>query len=126
MVQQVSDSELELMKIVWANGGSALYAHIMEELSKAGRTWQKNTVITLLSRLVEKGLLRTSKIGRRNEYTAIVSEEDYQAKQAQIFLNKLYEGSAKNLVSTLIQREMISVAEYEELKQFWENGSNKK
>ena len=125
MVQQVSDSELELMKIVWANGGSALYAHIMEELSKAGRTWQKNTVITLLSRLVEKGLLRTSKIGRRNEYTAIVSEEDYQAEQAQIFLNKLYEGSAKNLVSTLIQREMISVAEYEELKQFWENGSNK-
>ena len=125
MVQQVSDSELELMKIVWANGGSALYAHIMEELSKAGRTWQKNTVITLLSRLVEKGLLRTSKIGRRNEYTAIVPEEDYQAEQAQIFLNKLYEGSAKNLVSTLIQREMISVAEYEELKQFWENGSNK-
>lgn len=125
MVQQVSDSELELMKIVWSNGGSALYAHIMEELSKTGRTWQKNTVITLLSRLVEKGLLRTSKIGRRNEYTAIVSEEDYQAAQAQVFLNKLYEGSAKNLVSTLIQREMISAAEYEELKQFWESGSDR-
>lgn len=125
MVQQVSDSELELMKIVWSNGGSALYAHIMEELSKTGRTWQKNTVITLLSRLVEKGLLRTSKIGRRNEYTAIVSEEDYQAAQAQVFLNKLYEGSAKNLVSTLIQREMISAAEYEELKQFWESGNDR-
>lgn len=125
MIQQVSDSELELMKIVWANGGSALYAHIMEELEKAGRTWQKNTVITLLSRLVEKGLLRTNKIGRRNEYTAVVSEEDYQASQAQIFLNKLYEGSARNLVSTLIQREMITAAEYEELKRFWENGNDK-
>ena len=53
MIQQVSDSELELMKIVWANGGSALYAQIMEELAKTGRTWQKNTIITLLSRLVE-------------------------------------------------------------------------
>lgn len=125
MIQQVSDSELELMKIVWANGGSALYAHIMEELEKAGRTWQKNTVITLLSRLVEKGILRTNKIGRRNEYTAVVSEEDYQASQAQIFLNKLYEGSARNLVSTLIQREMITAAEYEELKRFWENGNDK-
>lgn len=59
MIQQVSDSELELMKIVWANGGTALYAYIMEELAKIGRTWQKNTVITLLSRLVEKGLLKT-------------------------------------------------------------------
>ena len=57
MIQQVSNSELELMKIVWASGGTALYAHIMEELSKAGFTWQKNTIITLLSRLVEKGLL---------------------------------------------------------------------
>ena len=120
MMQQVSNSELELMKIVWANGGTALYAHIMEELSKAGFTWQKNTVITLLSRLVEKGFLKVGKIGRRNEYTAAVSEEDYQAAQTQTLLNKLYEGSAKGLVSTLIQREMLSAEDYEELRQFWE------
>lgn len=124
MMQQVSDSELELMRIVWANGGTALYAHIMEELTKAGSTWQKNTIITLLSRLVEKGLLKTKKIGRRNEYIAVVSEADYQAAQTQMFLNKLYEGSAKGLVSTLIQREMLSAKEYEELKEFWESGKS--
>ncbi len=122
MIPQVSDSELELMKIVWANGGTALYAHIMDELSKAGRTWQKNTIITLLSRLVEKGLLKTNKIGRRNEYTAIVSEADYQAAQAQTLLDKLYEGEAKGLVATLIQREMLTAADYDELKRFWMNG----
>lgn len=49
MISQVSDSELEILKIIWANGGTALYAHIMEELLKSGHTWQKNTVITLLS-----------------------------------------------------------------------------
>ncbi len=120
MVQQVSNSELELMKIIWANGGRALYVQILEGLSKAGFTWQKNTIITLLSRLVEKGLLKINKIGRRNEYTAIISEADYQAQQTQALLNKLYEGSAKGLVSTLIQRDMLSVQDYEELKQFWE------
>ncbi len=82
----------------------------------------ENTVITLLSRLVEKGLLRTNKIGRRNEYTAIVSEEDYQAAQTRTFLNKLYEGSAKGLVATLIQKEMLSAEDYEELRRFWESG----
>lgn len=122
MIQQVSDSELELMKIVWANGGTALYAHIMEELAKAGRVWQKNTVITLLSRLVEKGLLKTSKIGRRNEYVAIVSEADYQAVQTQSFLNKLYDGNVKGLVATLIQRDMLTAEDYEELRRFWEGG----
>lgn len=120
MVQQVSNSELELMKIIWANGGRALYAQILEGLSKAGFTWQKNTIITLLTRLVEKGLLKTNKIGRRNEYTAVVSEADYQAEQTQALLNKLYEGSAKGLVAALIQREMLSTEDYEELKQFWE------
>ncbi len=120
MIPQVSDSELELLKIIWANGGTALYAYIMEELVKTGRIWQKNTIITLLSRLVEKGLLRIKKIGRRNEYTAIVSEEDYQASQTQTLLNKLYEGNAKGLVSTLIQRELLSAKDYAELKKFWE------
>ena len=119
-IQQISDSELELMKIVWASGGTALYAQIMEELAKAGRTWQKNTVITLLSRLVDKGLLKTSKIGRRNEYAALVSQADYQTAQARTLLNKLSQGSAKGLVATLIQGELLSPADYEELKQYWE------
>ena len=122
MNAQVSDSELELMKIVWSQGGTTRYAQIMEELSQTGRTWQKNTVITLLSRLVEKGMLRTSKIGRRNEYSALVSEEDYQTAQTQNLLNKLYEGSAKGLVSTLIQRDLLSAEDYEELRRFWEKG----
>lgn len=121
MIPQVSDSELELLKIIWNNQGTAFYASIMEELCKAGRTWQKNTVITLLSRLVDKGLVKTNKIGRRNEYTAVVSEEDYQAAQTQTLLNKLYEGSAKGLVSTLIQRDMLSAKDYAELKEFWES-----
>ena len=119
-IQQISDSELELMKIVWASGGTALYAQIMEELAKAGRTWQKNTVITLLSRLVDKGLLKTSKIGRRNEYAALVTQADYQTAQARTLLNKLYQGSAKGLVATLIQGKLLSPADYEELKQYWE------
>ena len=107
MVQQVSDSELELMKIIWAKGGQALYADIMEELAKKGCSWQKNTVITLLSRLVEKGLIKTNKIGRRNEYTAIVTERDYQAVQTQSLLNKLYQGSARGLVATLDRKSVV-------------------
>ena len=49
MIQQVSDSELELMKIIWENGGMALYADIMEKLAQTGRTWQKNTCLLYTS-----------------------------------------------------------------------------
>ncbi len=119
---QISDSELELMKIVWSAGGTALYAQIMEALAEAGRSWQKNTVITLLSRLVDKGFLTVRKLGRRNEYAAAVSEAEYQAAQTQVLVNKLYAGSAKGLVASLIRQEAISPGDYEELKRFWEKG----
>lgn len=120
MIVQISDSELELMKIIWENGGTAYYAKIMEALKETGRDWQKNTIMTFLSRLISKGFIKSHKIGRKNEYTALVSEMDYQAAQTQNFLNKLYEGNAKGLISTMIQREMLTADDYEELKRFWE------
>lgn len=120
MIQQVSDFELELMKTIWGNGGTALYAEIAEALEKKGTPATKNTIISLLSRLIEKGFLKTNKIGRRNRYTALVSEADYRAAQTETFLNKIYEGSAKDLISTLIQKEMISPDDYENLKKHWE------
>jgi predicted transcriptional regulator len=120
MIQPASDSELALMQIIWSAGGRAQYAQIVEELAQSGRLWQKNTVITLLSRLVEKGLLSVNKLGRRNEYTAVVSEADYQASQAQALVNKLYAGSAKGLVATLIQQDLLFPEDYAELKRFWE------
>ena len=75
-MQQISDCERELMKIIWGSRGTALYAEIAEALAEKGMDWTKNTIITLLSRLVDKGYLKTSKIGRRNRYTALVPEGD--------------------------------------------------
>lgn len=122
---QISDYELELMKIIWNNGGTALYAEIVAGLESKGNSWTKNTIITLLLRLIEKGMLSSSKTGNRNTYAAIVSEAEYQTVQTQNFLEKIYEGSAKGLVSTLIQKELLSAKDYEELKKHWEGSGDK-
>lgn len=122
---QISDYELELMRIIWNNGGTALYAEIVAGLELKGNSWTKNTIITLLLRLIEKGMLQSKKMGNRNTYTAIVSEAEYQTVQTKSFLEKIYEGSAKGLVSTLIQKELLSAEEYEELKTHWEGGRDK-
>ena len=74
-MQQASDYELELLRVIWENGGSALYAEITAALEKKGIIWTKNTVIMLLSRLMDKKLLKANKIGHRNKYTAMVSDE---------------------------------------------------
>lgn len=125
MIQQVSDFEFELMKIIWTNGGAALYAEIVEGLERKRLSTTKNTIISLLLRLIEKGFLKTNKIGRRNKYTALVSEAEYRTAQTETFLDKIYEGDAKDLVSKLIQRDLISADEYEDLKNYWKGGNTR-
>lgn len=119
MARQISESELVLMKIIWRNGGSALYSTIMEELGKDKNEWKNNTVLTLLSRLGEKKFLKVRKIGRRNEYVAMVTEAEYQAMQTHRFLDKIYEGNVKNLVSTLLRQDILSADELKEIEDFW-------
>jgi len=122
MIQPISDAELDIMKIVWANNGPTLFAYIMDELALKEKTWQKNTVITLLSRLMDKGFLKAKKTGRRNEYTPLVSETEYQTTQTKDFLNKIYEGNAKGLISNLIQSDLLADDEYDALKSLIEGG----
>lgn len=118
-MQQISESELVLMKIIWRNGGAALYSLIMEELEKEDNDWKKNTVLTLLSRLIEKKYLKIRKIGRRNEYIALVTAQDYQTLQTHDFLEKIYNGNVKDLVSTLLQQDILSAGEWNEIERFW-------
>lgn len=118
-MQQISESERVLMKIIWRKGGKALYSDIMEELKKEENEWNKNTVLTLLSRLVEKKYLKVKKFGRRNEYKALIMETEYQMIQTHSFLDKIYEGNVKNLVSTLLQQNVLSPEELNKIECFW-------
>ena len=123
MAQQISDAELEIMKIIWGNPETVTwFSDIMDGLAAKGKPCQKNTLIVLLSRLMNKGFLRARKTGRRNEYTALISETEYQTAQTKNFLDKIYEGNAKGLVSNLIMGDLLTGEEYEELKKLLENG----
>ncbi|MCI9143527.1 MAG: BlaI/MecI/CopY family transcriptional regulator [Lachnospiraceae bacterium] len=119
MLQQISESELVLMKIIWKNEGTALYSQIIEQLEQDNALWKKNTVLTLLSRLIEKNYLKIRKIGRRNEYIALVKEEEYQTTQTHSFLTKVFGGNVKNLVSTLLQQDILSAEELREVEEYW-------
>ncbi len=123
MLQQLSDAELEIMKIVWENPSKVtLFPYIMEGLAARGKPCQKNTLIVLLSRLMNKGYLSAQKIGRRNEYTTLISETEYQTAQTKNFVNKIYEGNVNDLVCNLISGDLLSEEEYQELKKLLEKG----
>ena len=120
--QPISDSELELMRIVWARGGRARFAEVMEALAAQEKEWKANTVLTFLSRLVEKEMLAVEKRGRRNIYVALLREEDYADSQTRSFLDRIYGGNAGRLVSSLLKQDCLTADDLEELRAFWEKG----
>ncbi len=125
-IQQISDSELEIMRIIWLNKGSVLFADIITKINEQDKPWKTNTVLTFLSRLVEKEMLMIKKRGRLNEYIALVSESEYMAEQTRSFLDKIYSGNAKTLVSSLLQQDYLTSDDFAELNKFWNGGEKLK
>jgi predicted transcriptional regulator len=121
-IQAISESELLLMRIIWGKGNVAMFADIMGNLAEQGNAMHHNTALTLLNRLIDKKFLKIGKIGRRNEYMAIVAQGDYYAAQTKTFMDKMYGGSVKDMVSTLLSHDLVSEAEREELRRFWKDG----
>lgn len=118
--KKISDAELEIMKVIWESGFPLLFAQIVEALAENGIAWQKNTLITLLSRLMDKGYLKANKHGRKNEYVPLVTEQDFQITQTRNFVDRIYKGNVSGLIHRLVENEMLTDTEYGELKKILE------
>lgn len=118
-IKAISKSELEIMKIIWEYGRAVQYSDVAMKLSEKEVLWKKNTILTFLARLVEKNLLRVKKIGRKNEYYALVSENEYLELQTETFLEEIYDGDVKGLITNLVHNDLISSDELDDLQQFW-------
>ena len=117
-VQKISDSEMEIMEIIWGSGGTASSTRISASLSDT-KSWKPSTVLTFLVRLAEKGVLSIAKNGKVNIYTALVSKEDYIKLQTQNFLQTYHGGHIKSFITTLLDSDDISQSDIDELKKWF-------
>ncbi len=111
---KISDSELEVMKVLW-RAEDALPVNVIRETLQKDRGWEPTTVKTLIGRLAAKGAIRQEK---RNVfyYSPLISEEEYNAWATDNLIRKLYNGSARDLVAALVQSEGLSRDDIEELR----------
>ena len=80
-MRRLPDAELEVMQALWRCEPPASRADVAAALSPE-HPMAATTLLTLLTRLGEKGFLRTDKAGRRSLYTPLVSQADYLAAQS--------------------------------------------
>ena len=114
LADKISDSELEVMKVLW-QAGDALPVNVIRETLQQSRGWEATTVKTLIGRLLAKGVIEQEK-RKVFYYSPLISEAEYNAWATDNLIQRLYHGSAKNLVTALVQSEGLTQADIEELR----------
>ena len=107
------EAEFEVMDALWSC--EAEYAPTTEILAKMKTEKKAQTVLTMLSRLSDKGFLSSRKNGKERLWKAEVAREEYGSSEAKKFVNRVYGGSFSKLISAFYAGGEISEAESKEL-----------
>ena len=87
-IRRLPDAEQEVMQAIWACAAPVARTNI-EEILFPEHPMAMTTLLTMLTRLAEKGFISIEKQGRRSLYTPLISQEDYLAAQSKTFFEKL-------------------------------------
>ncbi|MDO4283591.1 MAG: BlaI/MecI/CopY family transcriptional regulator [Clostridia bacterium] len=111
---KISDSELEVMKILWEYGDTNSL-EIIEKLQNHFN-WNESTIRTLITRLEKKKAIeKVRKEGRIYTYTAKIKENEYKLKASRRFVEILYDGSVNNMLLSFVKEKDISKEELKSL-----------
>lgn len=112
--QTISDSEWEVMRIVWTIGDT--YAsQIIEQLQKK-YDWSESTIKTLMRRLVDKGFLKAKKDGRRFIYMTTVNQTQMMTEASQELLDKMCDMHKGEVLLELLKNSPISQSDLTKLQ----------
>ena len=89
LADKISDSELEVMKLLW-QAGDALTVGVLEQ--------EKRKVFY---------------------YSPAISQQEYKAWATEELISRLYQGSAKSLIAALVDSKGLSRDDLDELRQMF-------
>lgn len=111
----ISEAEWEVMRVVWSN--NQVTSKLVIEILKEKKSWSVSTIKTLLSRLVEKDMLQTEKIGNKFLYSAKCLENDCLEVLTRNFIRKFCSKKTKNIIKYAIEENNLSKSDIDEVIQ---------
>ena len=122
LVSKITNSEVEVMRVLWESASALPIVDIRKTLEFTSK-WETSTIKTLLRRLCEKGAV----IATKKEvfyYKPLVSETEYNEYTTQNLIDRLYSGSAKKLVASLLGSKKLDETDIEELRGLFKVGAS--
>ena len=106
----VSDAELEVLKVLWSTG-PATVRDVAAALRKQRRRLAYNTVLTLLSRLREKGYVAADRRDTAHQFRAVVTREALLGSSLAALADLVCDGTSSPLVLALVRDQRFSAEE---------------
>lgn len=112
---------MNIMNIMWDIEREVTPTELIDLVEKEyGKIWAKQTMTTILGRMLKKEVLVVRKEGRNSYYRPITVEE-YKQREANEILKK-YKGSIKNFLTALYQdKNKINKKDIDEIKDWFLN-----
>lgn len=108
-------AEFELMQIIWSNPSPISTNQIIAKLPE-GEDRKPQTVLTLLTRLIKRGFLASSRVGKDRVYSPLVGQEAYLAFESSQFLKHYHQNSFINLINTLYTEHQLTEKDIDDIK----------
>lgn len=112
----LTPAQYEILDVAWRAGDDgATVAEIWHTISES-RTVARTTILNLVDRLEKRGWLKRHDDAGAARYTAAVSRDRASAELAGEFVETFFDGSAANLVMSLLGTERLDAAEVRRLR----------
>ena len=112
--QKPTASELEILRVLWTRGPSTV-REVHESLSEK-KDLGYTTVLKLLQIMTAKGTVRRNKTQRAHVYESCLPAEQTKRQLAGDMLQRVFEGSASQLMMHALAGRKASPKEIEELR----------
>ncbi len=117
---RLSDSEWKIADCLWKNESMTITELTRELRSSTG--WTKNTIITLLKRMTEKGAVTYIQEDRAKRFCPAIDRTEAELEETTSFLDKVYKGNVGLMISNLIDSDQLTDEQLEELKRIIREG----
>jgi len=111
---EISEAEHQVMKIIW-NDNPITAMEIIRNLTRI-TDWKPNTIKTFINRLLKKGAVGYEKSGKEYNYYPLIEEADFVKSESRLFLNRIFGGSLKPMLVTMVENEDLTLEDIEDLK----------
>ncbi|MBP0972209.1 MAG: BlaI/MecI/CopY family transcriptional regulator [Oscillospiraceae bacterium] len=123
--KKLPDAEFEIMKAIWQSEPPVTSAMVTECLRRTlpHKEWKPQTILTMLTRLEQKGFLRSEKHGKEREYDVLIQQAEYLQIEASSFRQRFSGGRFTGLVKALCDTDDLTAADIAELQSWLDERS---